>query len=146
MVGGKGRPPGCPHFLASVSLYHHRTQETEQGLAFILGKASSRMGQLILHLSAMHSKAALLFIEATRLGTLSDTKTIWIENTWGSMWLVLSNPVSLRAYHSLGHSYGLNCVPPKHVEVLTLQYLCMKLYLEIESLKIQSSYGDVIVN
>ena len=145
-MGGKGRPPACPHFLASVSLHHHRTQETEQSLAFILGKASSRMGQLILHRSATHSKAALLFIGATRLGTLSDTKTIWIENPWGSMRFVLSNSVSLRAYHSLGHSYGLNCVSLKHVEVLTLRYLCMKLYLEIESLQIQSSYSEVIVN
>ena len=54
------------------------TQEPEQSLAFcfFLGQVSSRMGQLILYLSSMHSKTALLLIEATWLGILSDTKII----------------------------------------------------------------------
>lgn len=79
MVGKKQKPPGCPHFLASV-LYHHRTQEPKQGLAFASGEGVSRMRQLILHLHARHSKPALLFFGAAGLGALSYTKTIWTEN------------------------------------------------------------------
>ena len=54
----------------------NRTQEPEQGLAFFfffVGQVSSRMGQLILYLSTMHSKTALLLIMVTWLGILSNT-------------------------------------------------------------------------
>ena len=57
----------------------NRTQEPEQSLAFFffffffVGQVSSRMGQLILYLSTMHSKTALLLIMVTWLGILSNT-------------------------------------------------------------------------
>lgn len=65
----------------------------------------------------MHSKAGLLFIEATELGTFSYTKTIFLleldKKTQNSMRFVFSNPESLKAYFGIGYCYGLKCVPQK---------------------------------